>query len=313
MVTRALSALLLGAIEAGGSKVVCGIGASVEALCDPANSCVVKTQPDPERTWEAIRAFFASRPRPDALGVGSFGPLDLEAKAIAGTPKLGWQGFSWALRCQELTAGPLVLDTDVNAAALGEWRYGALVGAKCALYVTVGTGVGGGLVLDGKILEGRRHPEMGHILLPRHPSDGFEGACEHHRTCLEGLASGEAIRQRWGTRAEDLTDDHPAWALEADYLGLGLADLALSFAPDRIVLGGGVLGHHGLLEAVRVRLEAHLGGYLDLGEDPRGCLAGLVVAPGLGRWSGLVGAFELARDALVGRNVPLSGGRSAPD
>lgn len=288
----------IGAIEAGGTKIVCGIGRSPEELLATANQRVVPTDADPEVTWRAVRAFFEAVPPPDAIGVGSFGPLDLASGAIAGTPKPGWKGFSWFARCAELTSGPVALDSDVDAAALAELRRGAAQGSSVALYVTVGTGVGGGVVTGGAILRGRRHPEMGHILLARRPADTFAGSCRYHGACLEGLASGEAIRQRWGAPAETLPPDHPAWALEADYLGLGLANLAVVLAPDRIVLGGGVTGHPGLLEDVRVHLCRHLAGYLDLGDDPRASLAELVVAPGLGDRAGLVGAFELAADLL---------------
>lgn len=296
-----MRALRIGAIEAGGTKFVCGVGRSVDELCSPANQRVVATDADPDVTWRAVREFFASKPPLDAVGVASFGPLDLATGAIAGTPKRGWQGFSWPARCAALTSGPLALDSDVDAAALAEHRRGAARGARVAVYVTVGTGVGGGVVLDGTPLRGRRHPEMGHMLLARHPSDTFAGSCCHHRTCLEGLASGEAMRQRWSERAEHLPADHPAWVLEADYLGIGLANLAVVLAPDRIVLGGGVARHTGLLEQVRDRLAVHLGGYLDLGDDPRASLAELVVEPGLGDRAGLVGAYELAADLLEGR------------
>lgn len=296
---RPLTAPLIGAIEAGGTKLVCGAGRSVEELRRPANRCVVPTGTDPEAAWAQVRRFFASWPVLDALGVGSFGPLDLEAGVIAGTPKPGWQGFSWRGRAAELTGGPLALDSDVDAAALAEWRHGAARGTAVAAYLTVGTGIGCGAVVDGRVLRGRRHPEMGHLLVPRRPGDAFAGSCRHHDDCLEGLASGEALRRRAGVPAEDLPDEHPVWALEADYLGLGVACALLALAPDRLVLGGGVLRRRGLLEAVRRRALAHLNGYLDLGEDPTGALLALLVAPGLGEDAGLVGAFVQAADLLA--------------
>lgn len=312
MTGAAAGAPVIGALEAGGTKVVCGAGRTVEELLAPGNRAVVPTDPDPSVTWDAIRRFFASRPPLAALGVASFGPLDLQTGRIAASPKTGWRGFSWRDAARELTAGPVGLDSDVDGAALAEWRLGAARGTAVAVYVTVGTGIGGGAVLGGRVLRGDRHPEMGHLRVARRPGDDAPSACEFHDDCLEGLASGEALRRRHGAPAEALPAGHPAWALEADYLGLGVADLLLALAPDRLVLGGGVLGHAGLLEAVRRRAAAHLHGYLDLGavadEGPRdgpgggtgAALRRVVVAPGLGSDAGLVGAFELGRDALRG-------------
>ncbi len=293
----------VGAIEAGGTKMVCGVGRTLEELLDPSSQAVVPTGPDPRVTWAEVRDFFVGAGPVDALGVASFGPLDLDAGTIVSTPKAGWDGFSWRERARELTGGPLVLDSDVDAAALAEWHHGAARGAAVAVYVTVGTGIGGGCVLDGRVLRGRRHPEMGHLRLRRRPGDEAASTCPYHDDCWEGLASGEAMRRRHGSRAEELPADHPGWAVEADYLGLGVADLLVTLAPDRLVLGGGVLAHPGLLEDVRRHAGAHLNGYAGLGrtgEGGTGPLDDLVVAPGLGSRAGLVGAFELAVRGLDG-------------
>lgn len=301
---------VLGAIEAGGTKIVCGYGRSLDELLQPGHRAVVATEEDPEASWANVRRFFAGAPRLAALGVASFGPVNLEDGTIAGTPKSGWEGFSWPRRAAELTDGPLGLDSDVDAAALAEWRRGAARGATVAVYVTVGTGIGGGCVLAGRVLRGRRHPEMGHLRIGRRSGDGLASVCRFHDDCWEGLASGEALRRRYGQPAEALPADHPGWALEADYLGIGVADLLVTLAPDRLVLGGGVLGRPGLLAEVRRRAAVQLNGYAGLGAPDRPSLDGdgplgrLVVAPGLGGIAGLVGAFELAADRLLGRGEP---------
>lgn len=288
----------IGAIEAGGTKVVCGAGRSLGELVEPDGHAVLPTSPDPAETWAKVRRHFAGLPVLDALGVASFGPLDLSAGTIGVSPKAGWKGFSWMAHARELTAGPVSLDTDVDAAALAEWRLGAAQGAQVAAYVTVGTGIGGGAVVGGRVVRGGRHPEMGHARLGRRPGDHGESACRHHDDCWEGLASGAALRLRHGRPAETLSADHPGWRLEAEYLGIGVANLLLTLAPDRLVLGGGVLGHPGLLEAVRQRAGAHLNGYDGLGAPGGRPLEEIVVAPGLGSLAGLVGAFVLAAGQL---------------
>lgn len=289
---------VVGAIEAGGTTFVCAVGRTADEVRLGGNRCVVATEPDPDHTWDAVRRFFSARGPLAAIGVGSFGPLDLAAGTIARTPKPGWDGFSWPDRVAEITGAPLALDTDVDAAALAEWRHGAAREARIATYVTVGTGIGGGTVVGGAVLRASRHPELGHLLLARLPGDDFPGSCGSHGHCLEGLASGDALRRRTGVPADELADDHPAWALEVAYLGAGLADVVLALAPDRLVVGGGVLRRRGLLGRIRSSTEAALAGYLDLGPDPGRALEDLIVAPGLGDDAGLVGAFELGAELV---------------
>ena len=193
----------------------------------------------------------------DAVGIASFGPIDPNPVSstygyITTTPKSGWANVDFAGAVQSALDVPVGFDTDVNAAAQGEWKWGAAQGLDTFLYLTVGTGIGGGGLANGKPMRGLLHPEMGHIALPRDPSiDPFEGVCPYHGDCLEGLASGPAIQARWGTPVEELPDDHPAWELEAHYLGMALASFICVLSPQRIVLGGGVMKHAPLIRAVR--------------------------------------------------------------
>lgn len=181
----------------------------------------------------------------------------------------------------------MLLDTDVNAAGLAEWRWGAASGAGVSVYVTVGTGIGGGAIIGGTPVRGLLHPEMGHLFVPRHPDDDFEGACGSHGDCFEGLAAGPALRKRWGVPGESLDDDHPAWDLEAWYLGRGLAQIALAYSPEVIVLGGGV-GGRDVHAAVADSLAEALDGYVPVPA---------VVAPHFGPRAGLIGTFALAAEA----------------
>ncbi len=204
---------------------------------------------------------------------------------ILATPKPGWEGTDVAGSLAAALEVPIALDTDVNAAAIGEWRHGAARGLETFVYVTVGTGIGGGVFANGRPVHGLLHPEVGHMLVPHDRArDPFEGCCPFHGDCLEGLASGTAMRERWGRPGEELTDPE-AWDLEAEYLALGLANLAMVLSAERIVLGGGVGRAPGLIERVRVHLGETLAGYVD--PPP-------VVHPDLGPRSALVGALHLA-------------------
>ena len=193
---------------------------------------------------------------------------------------------------------PVAFDTDVNAAALGEWRYGAARGLDTFLYLTVGTGIGGGALVNGRVLHGLVHPEMGHVRVARdHSADPFAGACPFHGDCLEGLASGTAMAARWGRPAHELPVDHSAWTLEAHYLAQALQGFVCTLSPQRIVMGGGVMDQPQLLARVRRELQRLLHGYIqapELLDD----IDAYVVAPALGRRAGAIGALVLAERAV---------------
>ncbi len=238
-----------------------------------------------------------------AVGIGSFGPIDLDRSSptyghITSTPKPGWANFDLVGAVSSALRVPVGFDTDVNAAALGEARWGAAQDVGSALYLTIGTGIGGGYIADGRLLHGMIHPEMGHIRIPHDlAKDPFPGICPYHGDCFEGLACGPAIEQRWGKSARGLPPDHPAWALEARYIALALATFVCTLSPGRIILGGGVMHQLQLFDGVRSGLSGLLNGYIRspwLAEE----LEGYVVAPGLGDRAGVVGALALAEDVF---------------
>ncbi|HVX32118.1 MAG TPA: ROK family protein [Solirubrobacterales bacterium] len=276
-----------GAIEAGGTHWNCAIGGG-----EGAELARVETFPTttPAETIGRAVEFFAAEPDLEALGVGLFGPVEVRRGSprwgtILTTPKPGWQGVDVAGALGEALRVPIALDTDVNAAALGEWRHGAAQGLETFVYVTVGTGIGGGVFANGRPVHGFLHPEVGHMLIPHdRGGDPFEGCCPFHGDCLEGLASGTAMRARWGRPAEELTDPE-AWELEASYLALGLANVVMAVSAERIVLGGGVARAPGLIERVRLHLHETLAGYVPAPE---------IMPPALGPRSALVGALHLA-------------------
>ena len=288
-----------GAIELGGTKCVAAIGDADGHVVAEAR---VPTT-DVGATLGGLASFFTTQRDAlgslDAIGIGSFGPLDLDPGSprhgwITTTPKPGWADTNVAGWFRTALGVPVAIDTDVNAAALGEWRHGAARGAGVAVYITVGTGIGGGVLVHGQPLHGLVHPEIGHLRIPHdRAADPFDGVCPYHGDCLEGLASGPAMAARWGQPAEALPADHPAWELEAHYLGLALHDVVCTVSPQRIVLGGGVTTHPSLASRVRLALAALLGGYVQSPAILRS-MDQYVVEPELGTSSGVVGALELA-------------------
>jgi fructokinase len=285
---------LCGAVEAGGTKFVLAIGRGHDEIV--AQTQIPTTTPD--ETLQRVIVWFQGQGGIAALGIASFGPVDLDPASptwgsITDTPKPGWSQASVAARLRAALGCPVGLDTDVNGAAIGEYRYGAAKGCDVAIYVTVGTGIGGGAIIGGETVKGSRHPEMGHVMLRRHPQDlDFAGACPIHGDCLEGLASGPAIKARWGASLSDLAPDHVAHQIIADYLAQFCQTLIALYAPQRIILGGGVLQTAGLLGKIRARAAAYAGSYFGVRADE------IVVAPGLGTRSGIAGAFELAKKAV---------------
>ena len=282
-----------GLVEAGGTKFVLGVATDKNNI--EASTRIDTTTPD--ETIGAMLDWFRVQGVLDAVGVACFGPLELDRQSpswgrIGQTPKPHWSGADIAGRLQQGLGCPVAIDTDVNGAALAEYHWGAGQGQRSMLYFTIGTGVGGGAVLDGQILHGLSHPEIGHIRLPRHPGDvEFAGICPFHGACLEGLASGPAITARWGMSLSHLSADHPAHDIIAFYIAQTVVTMQAVFAPGRIIFGGGVMGTPGLIERVRQQAVTLGGGYF------RGDPDQIVVLPGLGDKAGLLGALALAQSA----------------
>lgn len=289
---------LFGGVEAGGTKWVCAKGTGPDDLSEVE---VIPTTTPPETLGRVIDFFKREGGRVAALGVGCFGPVDLRVGSetfgwIKRTAKPGWANTDVVGPLMAELDVPVAFDTDVNAAALAEQRWGAARGLSDFVYITVGTGIGAGIVLDGRPVHGRAHPEFGHILIPHdHGDDPFPGSCPFHGDCLEGMASGHALLVRYGKPAEEL-DDPAAWALEARYLATGIANAFLMFSPECVVLGGGVAKRPGLLPIVRTQVRELIGGYVELASEV-GTMDRLVVPPALGDRAGVLGAIRLAMAA----------------
>lgn len=278
----------VGAIEAGGTKIVCAVGTGPEDLEE-----IRFPTGHPQATIAQICEFFGAQSDLHAIGIGTFGPAGVDpAQAdtygrILNTPKPGWKNTDLVTPLRETLGIPIHFDTDVNAAAFGEGKWGAARDLHTFIYITVGTGIGGGAVIGGQILHGALHPEIGHLKIPRDPArDRFGGRCPFHGDCLEGLASGPAIEDRWGMPATELPPDHEAWKLQAHYLGLALTNLALTLSPQTIILGGGVMEQVQLFPLMRDELARQLNGYIDLPA---------IVPPALGNRAGILGALALAQ------------------
>ena len=258
----------------------------------------------PEETLPRAIAFF--RPYAEelaAIGVGSFGPIDPRPASptfgyITTTPKPGWAQTDFVGALRAVFDVPIGFDTDVNAAALGEHRWGAAQDLDTFIYLTIGTGIGGGAMVEGNLLHGVMHPEMGHIRLPHDRGlDPFEGCCPFHGDCLEGLASGPALESRWGGGAESLPNAHPAWELESSYLADAIINFTLSLAPQRVILGGGVMQQTHLFPLIRQKVQTRLNGYLAVTEISDQ-MDGFIVPPALGQRAGILGALALAQQAF---------------
>ncbi|HEY6523824.1 MAG TPA: ROK family protein [Solirubrobacteraceae bacterium] len=291
---------IFGGVETGGTWVVCALGTGPEDIVEQETFATA----EPEPTLERIVAFFERGSRPAAIGVGSFGPVDLDPRSetwghVTSTPKPGWPHTPVAPVLRDRLGVPVVFDTDVTAAAIGEHRWGAATGVDSVCYLTIGTGIGAGLLIGGRPVHGLIHPEVGHLRIPHdRERDPFTGNCPRHGDCWEGLAAGGAIAARWDANPRELPDDHPAWALEAEYVALGLLAIVLVASPQRVVAGGGVLERPGMLAAARARLVELNAGYLEtplLGAE----IDRYVVAPALGDRAGVLGAIALAQTATT--------------
>ena len=290
----------LGALEAGGTKMVCAIGDEngnvFERMSFPTRM--------PEETMPDIINYFRERPV-EALGISSFGPLNLNKQDpnfgdITTTPKPGWQNYPLLRTLAEALNVPVGIDTDVNGAALAEARLGAGRGLDSLVYYTIGTGVGGGAVVEGRLLHGLVHPEMGHMLLrPCKDDPAPHGFCPYHDGCLEGMATGVAIEKRWGVPAAQLPPEHVAWDIEAEYLAQMCANTIVILSPKKIVLGGGVMHQMHLFPKIRRRTQELLNGYV-ANDTILHDIDNYIVAPGLGDNAGAAGSLLLALDALKG-------------
>lgn len=295
--------MFIGGIEAGGTKFVCSVGSGPDDLGEESRFPTTS----PEETLGRTIAFFQDQEAKhgplQAIGVAAFGPLDPNPNSptfgyITTTPKPGWANvdFVGALRAEfDL---PIGFDTDVNGAALSEGKWGAAQGLDTFIYLTIGTGIGGGAMVHGNLLHGLLHPEMGHIRLSHDwQEDPYPGKCPFHGDCLEGMAAGPAIEERWGLRGQELGPDHPAWDLEASYLAQALQSFTVTLSPQRIIMGGGVMDVPGLIDKVRQKTVAYLNNYVRhpaITEQ----IESYIVPPGLGNKAGVLGAIALGMDAL---------------
>lgn len=285
--------MMYGAIEAGGTKFVCAI--SDENFEIKERVSIPTTTP--EETLSHVFEFF-DQFKLDSIGIGSFGPIDVNKKSatygyVTTTPKVAWTNFDFLGAVKKRYEIPVGWTTDVNAAALGELKKGAAIGLDSCVYLTVGTGIGGGAVVNGELLAGYGHPEMGHMLVRLHPDESYGGFCPYHGNCLEGIAAGPAIEGRYGVKGRELADKIEVWQMEAYYLAQALMNYTLILSPERIVLGGGVMKQNQLYTLVREEFKKLMAGYVAV--PP---LEEYIVAPGLGDNAGVTGCLLLAADEL---------------
>ncbi|SKA88713.1 fructokinase [Prosthecobacter debontii] len=304
---------LIVAIEGGGTKFVCGIGSDPHHLLATTRIETTTPQETLENVSHWISKMKVEHGPIAAIGIGTFGPVDLNKESdtygyITTTPKPHWHQTDVVGFFRNRFKVPVGFDTDVNAAVLAEYLWGAGQGKDPLIYITVGTGVGGGVLVNGQLLHGLLHPEIGHLIVPPpHNSLAIqrEGQCPYHKSCVEGYVCGPSIAKRWGVKADALPPDHPAWEEVADVMGYALMNLTLTLSPKRIILGGGVMQQPHLIPLVQGKLMHHLNGYVaapELSED----IQKFLTSPGLGGRSGLLGSLALGRMALGEKNVPTS-------
>ena len=287
--------MLYGALEAGGTKMVCAVGDENGKILEQ----VMVPTTTPEDTMPRLIEYFQGK-KLQALGIACFGPIDLNMESetyghILDTPKLPWRGYDIVGTMKQALNVPIGFDTDVNGSLLGEVTWGAARGLQDAIYITIGTGIGGGVLTNGKLLHGMLHPELGHMRLVPAKSDSYQGKCPYHGTCLEGLASGPAIEERWGAPAKELIDRAEVWELESDYIAQALSNLILTLSPQRIILGGGVMHQQKLFPMIRSKVSNYLNGYIKTGELKD--MDHYIIPAGLHDDQGIMGAIKLAMDA----------------
>jgi len=284
--------MLLGALEAGGTKMVCAIGNENGEILDQVS---FSTQ-EPKSTMPTIIDYFKSADI-TGLGIGNFGPVDLNRKSkkygyITNTPKYGWTNYNIVGTLSDSLNIPIGFDTDVNAAALGEATWGITSGLDSSIYITVGTGIGVGVIVNNQVLHGMLHPEAGHVLINKRVDDNYYSNCRFHPNCLEGLASGPAIEGRWGRKAHELFDNESVWDLEADYLAQGIVGYILTLSPQKIVLGGGVMQQAQLFPKIRSKVQVLLNGYINTSDINN--IDQYIVHSALGGNQGIMGCLRLA-------------------
>ena len=289
--------MLIGGIEAGGTKMVCAVGDENGVIKDRTSFPTRQ----PEETFADMIAYYKNWDI-QALGIGCFGPVDLNRQSrtygyITKTPKPGWGNCDIVGAFKDALGVPVGFDTDVNGAVLGEVTWGAAKGLDSAIYITIGTGVGVGVYVNGGLLHGLVHPEGGHILLIRHPKDTYEGKCPFHKNCVEGLAAGPSIEARWGKKAAELADRDEVWEMEAYYIAQAITDYIFSYSPQKIILWGGVMHQEKLFGMVRKEVLNLLNGYV-AHETITEHIDQYIVPPALGEDPGIMGAIKLGLDAL---------------
>lgn len=294
---------LFGGIEAGGTKFVCAVGSGPD---DIRAEIRFSTTASPDETIGQAVTFFreqmAEEPL-DAIGIASFGPLDPDPNSptfgyVTTTPKVGWAHTNLAGAVRQALGLPVGFDTDVNGAALSEHRWGAAQGLDTFVYITVGTGLGGGGMVNGQLIHGLMHPEMGHMMVPHSwENDPYEGFCPYHGDCWEGLCAGPALHERWKVDPATLPPEHNAWELEAHYLALGLVNIITVLSPQRIIMGGGVMEQAHLFPLIHSQVYAQLNGYIQRAAILEN-MDRYIVSPALGSRAGVLGAIALAQDAI---------------
>lgn len=283
----------LGALEAGGTKMVCAVGDENGKIFE---QMTIPTK-TPEETIPQIIEYF-KKAQIEALGIASFGPLDLNKSSstygsITNTPKPGWENYNILGAFKEALSCPVGFDTDVNGSVLGEVTFGQAKGKSCVIYVTIGTGIGAGIFVEGRLLHGMLHPEAGHVLIHRRRMDTYQGKCRYHTDCLEGLASGPAIEERWGKPAAELKEQKEVWDLEAYYIAQALSNYILTLSPQMIILGGGVMHQEQLFPMIRSYVMEMLNGYVRTVELEH--MESYIVPASLNGDQGIKGCLELAR------------------
>ncbi|SDA56980.1 fructokinase [Butyrivibrio sp. INlla18] len=284
-----------GALEAGGTKMIVAIGDENGKILERA-SFPTKT---PEETMPQMIDFFKDK-EIESLGIACFGPIDLNKDSktygyITSTPKLAWKNYDIVGAFKKALNVPVGFDTDVNGSLLGEITWGCAKDKTDALYLTIGTGIGGGVMTNGKLLHGMLHPELGHIRLAKVSGDDYAGKCPYHGTCFEGLAAGPAIEERWGKKAVELADRDEVWELESEYIAQALSSFILTLSPQIIILGGGVMHQMQLFPLIREKVVKQLNGYLNTKELEN--MDKYIVPASLNDDQGIMGAVKLAIDA----------------
>lgn len=288
--------MIFGALEAGGTKMVCALGSENGEILERISIPTVT----PEETLPKLVEYFKGKDIA-ALGIGCFGPIDLNRKSetygyITTTPKLAWRNCDIAGTLKRALGVPVGFDTDVNGSMLGEATWGCAKGLDTAIYITIGTGIGVGVMANGKLLHGMQHPEGGHIILKSHPEDTYKGKCPYHGTCLEGMAAGPAIEERWGKKGVELAGNPKVWEFESYYIAQALVDYIMILSPQKIILGGGVMHQEHMLPLIHKKTVELLNGYICTGEIDN--ISDYIVLPSLDDNQGIMGAVKLAMDEL---------------